>query len=98
METNELYNLVIDQIKIANIHPLHKAIMEECCEKALNNKQGVTDKTTLLLSIQVAFLAACSILQGVLKAALELGDQVTLNYREQQFTILRNSSILNAVD
>ncbi|WP_157886717.1 hypothetical protein [Hymenobacter sp. PAMC 26628] len=48
MTYQELYARVIEKITVTAIHPLHKAVLEECCENALANKQGVTDEATLL--------------------------------------------------
>lgn len=94
MTPEELYQTVVGQLKITDIHPLHKAIMEESCENAINNPQKITDRDTLIYATQVSFLTALSALQGTLKGALELGDQVTLNYRNQTFIIPKNSKLL----
>lgn len=96
MTADELYKMVIEQLPIKEIHPLHKAILEECCENALNNPQNVTDTGTLIYAVQVAFLTCTSTLKGTLAASLELAaaDQVTLNYRNQTFIILKNSSLI----
>ena len=96
MTADGLYKMVIEQLPIKEIHPLHKAILEECCENALNNPQNVTDTGTLIYAVQVAFLTCTSTLKGTLAASLELAaaDQVTLNYRNQTFIILKNSSLI----
>ena len=94
MTSNELYNSVIEQLKIHNMHPLHKAMLDECCENALQNKQGITEKDTLMFAVQVGFVSANALLQGTLKAALAIGDQVTLNYRGQTFIIPKDSPLL----
>lgn len=96
MTIEELYKTVVGQLPIKELHPLHKAMMEECCENAINNPQQVTDKDTLVLAVQVAFLTCNSTLKGTLAASLQLtdADQVTLNYRNQTFIIPKNSSLL----
>lgn len=96
MTTEELYKTVVEQLPIKELDPLHKAMMEECCENAINNPQQVTDKDTLVLAAQVAFLTCNSTLKGTLTASLQLADadQVTLNYREQTFIIPKNSPLL----
>jgi len=95
MTTEELYNLTLEKLPVTEIHPLHKAIMEECCENAIENPQNITDSDTLVYAVQVSFITAISALKGTLKGALELGDQVTLNYRNQTFIIPRNTTLLN---
>jgi hypothetical protein len=96
MTADELYKKVLEQLPIKEVHPLHKAIMEECCENALNNPQNVTDPDTLVYAVQVAFLTCNSTLKGTLAASLELADadQVTLNYRNQTFIIPKNSPLI----
>ena len=96
MTADELYKKVLEQLSIKEIHPLHKAIMDECCENALNNPQNVTAPDTLVYAVQVAFLTCTSTLKGTLAASLELAaaDQITLNYRNQTFVIPKNSPLL----
>lgn len=98
MTADKLYEKVLEKLPIKEIHPLHKAIMEECCENALNNPQNVTDTDILVYAVQVAFLTCNSTLKGTLAASLELADvaQVTLNYRNQTFVIPKNSPLINA--
>jgi hypothetical protein len=98
MTADELYKKVLEQLPINEVHPLHKAIMEECCENALNNPQNVTDPDTLVYAVQVAFLTCNSTLKGTLAASLELADadQVTLNYRNQTFVIPKNSPLIKS--
>ena len=96
MTETELFGKVLDHLKIKELHPLHKALIEECCENAINNKQNVTDLETLIYSVEVAFLTSNSLLKGTLKGAL-LGanaNQITLNYRDQTFIILENSEFV----
>jgi len=96
MTTTELYQSVIGHLPIKEIHPLHKAMMEECCETALQNKQGVVDKKTLILSVQIAFMTCNTTLKSTLNASLKMAnaDQVTLNYRGQTFIISKSSNLL----
>lgn len=95
MTAEELYQTVVGQLPVKDIHPLHKAIMEECCENAVNNPQNITDEATLAYAAQVSFITALSTLKGTLKGALKLGDQVTLNYRNQTFLIPKDSKLLD---
>ena len=94
MTQNELYQSVIGQLKLNEIHPLHKAIMEECCEKALKNEQGIDDLETLIFVVQVSFLTSLSTLKGLVSSSLEFADNVTINYGGQTFTIPKDSNLL----
>ncbi|AOR27281.1 hypothetical protein FORMB_02190 [Formosa sp. Hel1_33_131] len=98
MEVKELYDLVTkdfdDKIPLENIHPLHKAMLEECCENALNNPQKVESQDTLKYAVQIAFFTCIETLRGTLKAGLEFADTVNLNYRNQSFTITKDSPFL----
>jgi len=97
MDSQKLYELTLDKISIENIHPLHKAVLEECCENAINNEQGVKDENTLQYAVQVAFVTCLSTLKGTLNSSLEVAnaDQVTLNYRGQSFVIPKDSPLLS---
>nr|WP_315246640.1 hypothetical protein [uncultured Flavobacterium sp.] len=94
MTQNELYQNVIGSLNLNEIHPLHKAIIEECCESALESKQYVEDLETLKFAVQVSFITCLSALKGTISASLEFADTVTLNYRGQKFDIPKNSNLL----
>lgn len=97
METKELYQKVLEKLLLNEIHSLHKAMLEECCENALNNEQKVTDLETLIFAVQTAFVSCNKILKETLKNAVENfgADQVNLNYRGQSFSIPKDSNFLN---
>ncbi|CAG5082220.1 hypothetical protein [Parvicella tangerina] len=97
MKIDELYQKVIEGLPTKELHPLHKAIMEECCENALNNSQKISDLDTLVDVVHLAFLTCNTTLKGTLLGSLEAvnADQVTLNYRDQTFIISRNSPLLD---
>lgn len=98
MTKKELYEYAIQDFEknldIGQIHPLHKAILEECCENALNNPQKITDEKTLKYAVHVAFLSSLSTLVGTLKGGLELADTVNLNYRSKTYEITKGSPLL----
>lgn len=94
MTKNELYESVIGSLNLNEIHPLHKAMLEECCENALENKQNVEDLETLKFAVQVSFITCLSTLKGTISASLEFADNVKLNYRGQTFNIPKNSNLL----
>lgn len=93
----ELYNAVIEKLPIPEIHPLHKAMMEECCENAISNNSE-KDLETLIPIVHLAMLSCDSLLKGLLRGSLESTDAdfVQLNYRNQTFSIPRNSSFLKS--
>lgn len=98
MKTKELYDLVTNDfdkdIPLDKIHPLHKAMLEECCENALKNSQKIENKEILKYAVQVAFLTCIETLRGTLKGGLEYADTINLNYRDQSFEITRDSPLL----
>jgi hypothetical protein len=94
MTQNELYQSVIGHLKLNEIHPLHKAIIEECCESALENKEGVEDLETLIFAVQVSFITSLSALKGVILASLKFADNVNIDYRGQTFNIPKDSNLL----
>jgi hypothetical protein len=98
MNTKELYDFSIQDFEknldIEQIHPLHKAILEECCENALNNPQKITDEKTLKYAVHVAFLTSLSTLVGTLKSGLEMADTINLNYRNNSYEITKDSPLL----
>lgn len=96
MTKEELYEQVLLDLPIKNIHPLHKAMMEECCETALKNPDNIQDLNALILAVRMAFVTCNSILKGTLQGSLKSFDanQVTLNYRSQTFIIPDNSPLL----
>ena len=95
MTESELYKNVIGHLNLKEIHPLHKAIFEECCENALANKENINELQTLVFAVQVSFLTCLSALKGTFVASFEYADNVTLNYRGQTFEIPKNSNLLN---
>ena len=95
MTKAELYENVVGNLNLKEIHPLHKAIFEECCENALANKDDIKELKTLIFAVQISFLTCLSALKGTLTASFEYADNVTLNYRGQTFEIPKNSNLLN---
>lgn len=96
MTTEELFDKVIEPIKIQlgdkGISPLHKAMIEECCENALNGtNESMTDKE-LILTAQMSFVTADNVLKGLIKGLVERNDAdtCTINYRGQSFVIDKN--------
>lgn len=96
MTSIELYNEVIKELPIKDIHPLHKAMLEECCENALENEQGVTDLKTLIFAVHVSFVTCEKALKSTLKASVEgfRAYGVTLNYRGETFSLPLGSVFL----
>lgn len=96
MTTEELYQKVMAELPIKEIHPLHKAMMEECCETALKTPENLKDSDALINGVRIAFITCNSMLKGTLQASLKSFDanQVTLNYRNQTFIIPDNSPLL----
>ncbi|MCA8833347.1 hypothetical protein [Hymenobacter pini] len=96
MTAEELYTSVIADLAVPSIHPLHQAILEECCENALANDQGITGAIELKKVVHLAFLSALAAAKGILLGALTAADadQATLQYRGRTFVIPANSTLL----
>ncbi|RTQ45851.1 hypothetical protein EJV47_23770 [Hymenobacter gummosus] len=96
MKYHELYDSIVQKLNLTTIHPLHKALLEECCENAVANEQGVTDPEQLRYAVYLAFSAALPALKGVLRGSIEAAqaDQATLQYRGQKFVIPADSDFL----
>lgn len=96
MTKEELFKQVLTDLPIKEIHPLHKAMMEECCETALKNPENFKNTDTLINSVRIAFITCNSVLKGTLQGSLKSFDanQITLNYRNQTFIIPDNSPLL----
>lgn len=95
MTTKELYKKIMEEFKLEKIHPLHQAIMEECCEHAINNPEKLNERD-LIGAVKIAFYTCNETLRGTLRGSLEAAnaDQITLNYREQSFIIEKDSPLL----
>lgn len=96
MTPQELYNFTLKDMNVSTIDPMHEAILEECCENAINNREGVTDKETLLHAVRVAFVTCNSMMKGTIKAGLSQGDIVTINYRDRTFTFKEDSEFIKS--
>lgn len=97
MSSEELYSATIGRMAKIEIHPIHKAMMEECCERAISSNPTDTDLETLVLGVQSAFLLANATLNATLVGSLKEAhaDQVTLNYRDQEFVFAANDPFLS---
>jgi hypothetical protein len=96
MTDTELYSKILAKLPITTIHPLHQAILEECCENVLANNQGITDPDQLILGVYTGFLAALAAAKSIVKSAITTteAEQATLQYRGQTFIISATSSFL----
>jgi hypothetical protein len=96
MTTQELYDKVIDPIKTQLgenvISPLHKAMIEECCERGLEAANDSVEEKELILSVQIGFVTADKALKGLVEGLQkdQNADTCTINYRGQSFVIDKN--------
>ena len=93
MENKRLYDAVINKLSISEIHPLHRAIFEECCEHVENSDIDPNDEHTRMLAVQSAFSICESALKGTIKGVAECvkGESVNLNYRGETFVIKKGT-------
>lgn len=97
MTPTEFYNSILDTLPVAVIHPLHQAILMECCENVLANNQGITDLALLTFGVHTGFLAALAAAKSIIKGAITAADaeQATLQYRGHTFIIPATASFLH---
>lgn len=86
-----LKELVLANLGIKNIHPLHSLMLDECCETVLTKTDN---EGSLIETVLLSFWTANSLLVGLLKGNLENAETVTLNYRNEQFLFNKQSSFL----
>jgi hypothetical protein len=96
MNRTELYSLAISGLSVQKMHPVHKAMLEECCERALENDITSVDTSILITSVQIAFLSCHNTLKSVFKGIAQSTetDEIILNYRGQSFQFYKDSSFL----
>ncbi len=94
MTSKDLFRLTLKDLRIDNLHPLHKAMIEECCEKVVEDQQNISDTETLLHAVRLAFIVSNSMFKSMTNALLTQADIINLNYRGINFTIDANSPLL----
>lgn len=94
ISSSQLLDAALADLNISQLHPLHKAMLEECCENALANEQGVTDLPTLIYDVRVSFLTSNILMKGTVKAGLGHGDVVNINYRGVETSFDKNSKFI----
>lgn len=98
MTPEELYEKVSVEISIKDIHPLHKAMLEECCENVIKaDKNNNFDDKTLINSVGISFIECEKVLKSLIKGAFESLDgknEVNLTYRNENFKFSKDSYFL----
>ncbi|MFT6921794.1 MAG: hypothetical protein ACJA1C_000791 [Crocinitomicaceae bacterium] len=98
MIEENLLEAVIQSIPLKEIHPLHMAMLEECCEKVIEaaDESMKENSQQLINCVNATFLTSNGVLKSTLKAALDAAgtDDVNLNYRGEEFVINRESGLL----
>lgn len=102
MTAEELHEEIL--IKMADLkpdfkmHPLHKAMLMECCENVLqpHNTENHSHEILLISTLQ-AFEVSNSLMKGLIKGMIpEVADTITLNYRGETFILDQESKIVKA--
>jgi hypothetical protein len=96
MTQEELFEKVQERLPIASVHPLYRAMFEECCENAISNSLESEDDEARILAVLLAFITANSILKSVIGAAVKnaVDGRIAFTYRNQTFIIPHNSILL----
>jgi hypothetical protein len=99
MTPQEMHVIILNELRELKpdfeMHKLHKAILIECCENALqpHNSEKYSNDVLLFSALQ-AFEVSNSMMNGLIKGAINLGDVININYRDQTFVLDRDSSIV----
>ena len=97
MENKDLLTAVIESLPIKGIHPLHMAVLEECCEHIEKSEIDSTDRKAQILAVQTSFLASEAVLKGAIKGLVRASNDavINLNYRGRTFKIEEGSYFRN---
>ncbi len=89
----ELKQRFLSQFTADRIHPMHLAMLEEVCERVMENE---VDDETRLWAVMSAFRTAHQLMVDMINGTLEASgaDTATINYRGQQFIIRKDAAIL----
>lgn len=97
MSREELFAVAFAPVANFKVRPFHKAMMEECCEVAISSNPGMSDVKELAEPVRIAFLVANDALKATFAGLLKENpaDQITLNYRGQEFVFRTDDPFLN---
>jgi hypothetical protein len=90
----QIYEQIITDLRLQDIHPFHLAVLEECCENAVLNSHDVGNLGSVLQDAQVAFISVIPIVQQSMQAAFQNTDTVSFKYRSQEFILQKNIILL----
>jgi hypothetical protein len=90
----QIYEQIIKDLRLQDIHPFHLAVLEECCENAVLNSHDVSNVTSVLHEAQVAFISVIPIVQQSMQAAFQNTDMVSFRYRNREFILQKNIILL----
>jgi|GEM_PF-1558286 len=90
----QIYEQIITDLHLQNIHPFHLAVLEECCENAVLHSHDISHINTVKQEAQVAFISVIPIVLQSMQAAFQNTDTVSFPYRSREFILSKNIILL----
>lgn len=99
MTTEQLEQLVLDKAQqmVAGFEfdGLQSAVFEEVCENIVrSNNLDEMNEQSIILSTLTAFETCYAMMKGMIKGALDVADNVNINYRGVSFQFDKQSDYL----
>ena len=94
MTPNELYEILLAEAKIASpdkeLSTLHKAILMECCEHAVENNENLNNETLMVVAA-TALEVSVAIMAGTVEGALSIGTPAIITYRGVKYRFKKST-------
>lgn len=90
----QIYEEIIKDLRLQNLHPFHLTVLEECCENAVLHSHDISNSLAVKQDAQVAFISVVPIIQQTMQAAFQNTDTITFTYRNKQFLLQKNIILL----
>lgn len=97
INANELLEAVLANLPVQEVHPIHKAMLEEACEHVLKKRNEFDSMEEMVKAVHLSFLVLNPMFQSTMNAMLEQADTVTINYRGVKDVLTSESPILKSV-
>jgi hypothetical protein len=89
--STELYDAIFNSF-VGDIHPIYKAILEECCKAVFARPPLYTEFPEMARVVMVAFNAATKVLRATMR---DKGDTVELHFRGEDFVFPKGAAFLD---
>jgi hypothetical protein len=80
------------------LHRLHEVMLMECCENVVGAKGMESQSEEMLMYSTLQLFDLCkSMMRGLISGAITVGNEITLNYRNESFTFDLNSPFVKNI-